>query len=149
MMLGEQTINVGYIEFLSSLDVDELQTARRIRDSVQDEIDRAGVPINTNLKFVDSATELFDAIERIGEQALEDGKGVVLQIDAHGASDRSGIVLKNGELVTWSDLKERLITLNPATRFNLLVVSSLCYGANQIDASTPLEESPFWGMVGP
>ncbi|MBT7336041.1 MAG: hypothetical protein HN856_16805 [Gammaproteobacteria bacterium] len=146
-MLGEQTINVGRIEFLSSLPSDQSQTSIRIRESVRDYIRDENVPIETNLTQVESADEFFDAIERIVVQATEDGQGVVLQIDAHGA--QQGIELSSGDLVTWDSLKEALTKLNRATRFNLLVVLSTCYGAHMIGASSPLEESPFWGIVGP
>ena len=146
-MLGEQTINVGRIEFLTSLPSDQSQTSIRVRESVRDYIRDENVPIETDLTRVESSDEFFSAIERIATQATEDGKGVVLQLDAHGAPE--GIELGSGDLVTWERLKEELTELNRATKFNLLVVLSTCYGAHMIGASSPLEESPFWGIVGP
>lgn len=148
-MLGTQTISIGRIEFLSSLPADQMQTARRVHEEVNDAVFSEEAPIEVNFSEVLTRARFFETLTELAAQADRDGKGIVLQIDAHGATDGSGIVLASNELVIWEELRTPSTELNRVTRMNLMVVLSLCHGAHFVAQMEPTDRAPFWALVGP
>src|SRR4029079_6640356 len=59
----------------------------------------------------------------------------VIHIESHGSAD--GLVLASGELVSWDELVNLLRPINVASRLNLFVSISACYGENLARAINP------------
>jgi hypothetical protein len=73
----------------------------------------------------------------------------VLHIEVHGTTDHQGIAFSSGDDCLWSDVKPYLISINQASRLNLLIVFSLCYGAYFSEHLVPPDRAPCWGLIGP
>lgn len=61
-------------------------------------------------------TELLQLLRRIRDEARSDGLYPMLHFECHGRRDGLGVA--NGQLVTWSALRETLIEINHACRLN-------------------------------
>jgi len=137
------------ISVIQSLSDSELHTGKKVKD----DIDLYNLAFDRGLTI-----ELLDAknkneftciLKSLTEQAQNNGSFPVLHIEAHGSSDHKGIILKSNEFLSWTDLKPYFISLNTATKMNLLLVFSLCHGAHFTRHLNPSDRAPCWGLVGP
>ena len=137
------------ISIIQSLPSRELHTGSKIKEDIEVVNSAYNRNINIQLFDVNTKNEFFNIIEKITEKVIFEKSIPILHIDAHGSSDKQGIILKNNEFISWVDCKPFLIDLNKATRLNLMVVFSLCYGAYFASNLQPSDRSPCWGLVGP
>lgn len=72
----------------------------------------------------------------------------ILHISAHG--NEEGLGLTNGEIVTWNELKDRLIVLNEYFQNELILCMSSCKGLSACRMAMRIEDDqyPFLGMIG-
>ena len=108
-----------------------------------------GRGLTIELYDTNTKREFIDILDSLTRKAQDDASFPVLHIEAHGSSDQQGIILQSNEFISWTDLKPHLKNLNVATRLNLLVVLSSCYGAHFASHLTPSDSAPCWGLVGP
>jgi hypothetical protein len=143
------TVNFHQIAVVQSIPERDLHTGRKIKE----DIDLYNLAYRRNLKI-----DLFDAPNKsdflkimiiLKYKAIYENIFPILHIEAHGSFDKQGIILSSNEFISWGDLKPYLINLNIATRFNLLVVFSLCHGAEFVSQLNPADRAPCWGLVGP
>ncbi len=134
---------------LQSLADYELHTGTKIKEDLDSYNDAFQQGLRIELINIGNKEGLFAVLVDLEKQVKLNASYPVLHIDAHGSSDHDGIILNSGEFCGWSDLKPYLIKLNIATRLNLLVVLSLCYGAHIAEHLTPQDRAPCWGLVGP
>lgn len=74
----------------------------------------------------------------------------LIHIEAHGLTDTNGIALAAPEnYVTWQEMNGPLTEINIATRLNLIVCISACYGANIAKTLSTDDRAPCWALVGP
>lgn len=73
----------------------------------------------------------------------------ILHIDSHGSTTGMSTAMVGGESMSWSELATYLVEINRACKFNLILVTSSCHGANVISQLTPPGPAPFWGNIGP
>lgn len=73
----------------------------------------------------------------------------IIHIEAHGNKDNSGLVLASEEPITWQEMKGPLSIINEATRLNLIVCVSACYGALLVKSLETNDRAPCWALVGP
>jgi hypothetical protein len=93
-----------------------------------------------------------DFLSQLGKLVRETknlGNNPLIHIEAHGSNDARGVVLSSGEFLSWEELKNPLTNLNIATRNNLFVVLSACYGAYLTTIVLPTDRAPCFGLVGP
>ncbi len=97
------------------------------------------------------ATELFHVIQDMTRQASEMPWAPVVQLEIHGTSSKSGLVVASGEFIAWQRFAAELRELNVATRNSLLVVLGVCSGLylSTAAAVSPFEPAPFYGLIGP
>lgn len=73
----------------------------------------------------------------------------ILQIEVHGWEDKSGLAFPDDSSLSWLELAAPLALLNMATRFNLLVCMSACFGGHSLSFVRPHHPSPCFALVGP
>jgi hypothetical protein len=56
--------------------------------------------------------DFFKILETIKDECTTKGQYPILHFEIHGSSDKSGLVLKSKELITWQELYQDLIDLN-------------------------------------
>ena len=94
----------------------------------------------------DGRDDVFRTLTKIYQEEAICGLVPILHFEVHG--DAVGIHLRNGTIITWSELGHRLRAFNLATRFNLLVVFACCDGIHQIQVLNTSESCPFTAVVG-
>ena len=137
------------ISVVQSLSDNDLHTGTKVKDDI--ELYNFAYRRDLQIELFDASNkkEFFDIINNLTDDALNHGSFPVLHIEAHGSSDKQGVVLQSNEFISWTDLKPYLINLNTATRLNLLLVFSLCHGAHFTRHLNPSDRAPCWGLVGP
>lgn len=137
------------ISVVQSLSGYDLHTGTRMKEDIDlyNEVYNRGLQIE--LFDASNKSEFIGILNSLTENAQKDAAFPILHIEAHGSSDQMGIMLPSREFLSWTVLKPHLIDLNAATRLNLLVVFSLCYGAHFTKHLTPSDRAPCWGLVGP
>ncbi len=73
----------------------------------------------------------------------------VLHIESHGSAQGLGVAPTISGMISWQELKPLLTRINVATKNNLLVTLSCCYGGYLASVIQPSERSPCWGLAGP
>ena len=137
------------IVILESLSSSDLHTGRKIREDI--EVSNLFHDRGLQVEFHDVAKKA-DFISQLGKLTRETKKlenNPLIHIEAHGSSDTKGLILGSGEFVSWEELKRPLIDLNIATRNNLFIVLSACYGAYLTTIVLPTDRAPCFGLVGP
>lgn len=137
------------ISIIQSLFDNDLHTGTKIKEDIELFNFASKKDIRIELFDANTKKEFFGIINNLIDGVLNDASFPILHIEAHGSSDKQGIVLQSNEFISWADLKPCLIKLNTATRLNLLVVFSLCHGAYFSSHFTPSDIAPCWGLIGP
>jgi len=99
------------------------------------------INIKTKEQFLHSLSQI--------KQDVQDSKYLpIIHIEAHGNEDKSGLILADGA-ISWQEMKRPLSEINMATRLNLLVCISACYGGSFASALNTADRAPCWALVGP
>jgi len=137
------------ILIIQSLSDSELHTGTKIKEDL--ETYNAAFPHGLSIDLIDvgSKNEFLAVLVDIEKHARMNAFFPILHIDAHGTTDHDGIIFSSGDFCGWSDVKPYFININIATKLNLLIVFSLCYGAHFSEHFVPPDRAPCWGLVGP
>lgn len=113
---------------------------------------------STSLSYIncegrDQFFAIFENLKRnliIGDNSIigGDAKYPILHFEIHGAIDKSGLVLKNGEYINWLEFDRCCRRINELTYNNLLVVLAVCngyYAAQKVILSKLI---PFYALIG-
>ena len=137
------------ITVIQSLKPSDVKTGTRLRD----DIEVANVAYNRGLhiELVDahSKADFINCLMRLAHYAETGSDYPIVHIEAHGSEDKTGIIFANGDYLSWEVIKPYFVSLNMATRNNLLVVLATCHGAHFATLLKPTDRGPCWGMVGP
>lgn len=134
---------------IQSLNDSELHTGERIKEDLDTYNSAFPHGVSIELINVTSKQDFFTVLIDVERFSKTNPCSPVLHLETHGADDHQGIILSSGEYCGWSDLKPYFIAINEATRLNLLIVFSLCYGAHFTEHIVPPDRAPCWGLVGP
>ena len=93
--------------------------------------------------------ELLSLLSAIPKRMDSEGLLPILHFEVHGSSERNGIVLSSGDLVSWADLAVPITAINIASEFNLIVCFGACHGVWFLTTWKPNMRSPCWAMLGP
>lgn len=66
---------------------------------------------------------------RILEDTANKGVLPIIHFEIHGSTNKDGLVLASGELVSWEEMGNILTRINIASRMNLFVSLAVCHGA--------------------
>lgn len=122
--------------------------ARRLRDDVGavcDTIDRAPT---VALLEAHSKLDFFEILEVCTRLALEAQGNYVplIHINCHGSEEGFEVC---GEEISWQEVSKYFSALNFATRMNLIVVFSCCFGVYFAKSFSAIDGAPAWGFIGP
>lgn len=137
------------VVIIQSLPDGDLRSGAKIREDMETFNDAFQRRLSIDLIDARSKKDFIDLLMDIDNQIRVNPFVPVLQIDAHGSSDHEGLILSSGDFCAWSELKPLFTQINIATRLNLLIVLSLCYGAHFAEHLTPPDRALCWGVVGP
>jgi hypothetical protein len=137
---------VVVIESLGSRD---MSTGRELAAYVStlDSFVARGIPIT--LRNCQTASDLRCLFASLALDAALKGNCPLLHIECHGSASGNGLVLTNGDTVSWAELTPMLKALNIATKFNLLVFLAACNAFYFIEEMTSMHPSPVYALVAP
>ena len=144
----EDTVKFNGIEVIESVEDGDLRTGRNVFESVIEPTAAQLIPpLVPRFHPVEGRSELFEVLADIQSRAENQNTYPLLQLDAHGSA--RGLKLRNGDRVEWGHLFDLFTAINVATRLNLVVVMSSCFGAHVAGLVHPPKRAPFWGAIGP
>jgi len=124
----------------------DLQTARRLFEDL-DMRDEHGTRYVQHHK-ARSKSELIALLDGICSACLSGFKPII-HFEAHGSTGIGLEVGELGEIISWSELGDRLREINVAARNGIGVVMAACYGFEQLEAVDILRPCPYNFLIGP
>lgn len=97
-----------------------------------------------SIYIVNSIPEFEDAINEI-VFSIDEGDIITLQIETHGSVD--GIVLNNGEIITWSRFYDLVRQINVRIGHLLLLVMAMSKSISMISSINPVERAPYRAFI--
>jgi hypothetical protein len=141
--------NANYNRIVIIQSLSEGLTGTRLLDDLNIKTIMTNGIVSSELIDVERKADFMETLSNI-YHTVNDGSYIpIIQIEAHGSKDKSGLVMSSGELVPWQEMKEPLAQINKATRFDLIVCLSACHGANLAKVIDTFGRAPFWAIVGP
>jgi len=126
-------------------------TGRRLNEDLEPLCIREGFKLQ--FECVTSRDALFDLLVRLGDRCRQEGWMPLLHLEMHGREDKAGLVLSNGDFVSWRELIQHLRAINRACANNLTVVLPVCWGIHVQDevfrASGVSKATPFVALIAP
>jgi hypothetical protein len=126
---------------IESVRSDELKTGRLLYETVSD--DARNSKLKVHFERPTSTSEILAALDRVRIHQSHP----MLHFECHGSP--SGLQAADGGLISWSELRKPLITINEGCGLNLVVVMASCNGSHLIKTATRLDKAPFWAVIGP
>lgn len=136
------------IVIIQSLPKDDSPTGKQLRDAIEM---TAKFDFDVPVQFFDAPTSdgFWDALEEIWADAQNSPGSLVLHLECHGLSDKTGLSLGDETPVSWEEIKRPFTAINHATKCRLLVTLAACHGAiigTTLDVSS---SAPCWALMGP
>jgi hypothetical protein len=137
------------IVIIESLSSSDLHTGVKIREDI--EVCNMFYNRGLGVEFhnIEKKTDFISRLKELVVETRKMGNNPLIHVEAHGSNDSKGLVLSSGEFLSWEELKRPLIDLNIATKNNLVIVLSTCYGAYLTTIVLPTDRAPCFGLVGP
>jgi hypothetical protein len=137
------------IVILESLSSRDLHTGVKIREDIEvfNLFHNRGLQVEFH-----NPTKKTDFISKLSVLMRDTKKyenNPLIHIEAHGSNDTRGLILGSGEFISWDELKKPLTDLNIATKNNLFIVLSACFGAYLTTIILPTDRAPCFGLIGP
>ena len=104
---------------------------------------------NLGSTYVDilSSVEFFGLLKDICYKAKHEALLPVIHFEMHG--NKSGLALKNGEIINWYSFVDLLRKINITCRNNLFISVSACCGGFIQDELDIMNKSPFYVFIWP
>lgn len=97
---------------------------------------------------INDKVEFYDSMNKIFLECENNGVYPMLHFEIHGSEDKSGLVLKNGELIIWKDIYYQLMKINLKVGNNLFLTLAVCHGAFLLEVVKIMNPAPFYGFIG-
>lgn len=139
------------IVVIESLRTGELLTGTQLYQDVLVPIAYRSYPADSRplleLHQPKTKSAFLDCLAQVSRWCIEGRHSPVLHVECHGGDDllESG----SGETIPWDELRDPLISINKASRMNLLVTLGACRGLALAKTLTPTNPAPATIIIGP
>jgi hypothetical protein len=140
---------VGQILIIESLPDGESKSGKKLWDELDDHC--TAHPVNLRIGYcpANSAAEMLGYLDDLRADIDATGLNAILHIECHGSDDATGLILADWSFLSWDELKPKLVAINIASGFNLVLILGCCYGGS-FGRTTRLEErAAFCAYLGP
>ena len=147
MKFEEGSIYFNKIIVLQSLDANGRKTGTEIYDDIISRRAWADPNLSTELVNIDNKKHLFYYLNKLKQDSSSYGILPFIHWEMHGFED--GLVLTSDESIYWEEILNALRDINIASKNNLFISVSTCFGGRIqfiIDITQPC---PFRGFIGP
>lgn len=140
--------HLSRVVIVESLKSNEVKTGLATADFIRslDSVVAAGIPIEYH--DCEGTNDFFELLKNLTGDATRTLSFPLLHVECHGYN-LSGLHFRDESNMSWSELSDLLVTLNKATRFNLISVFSACYGAYFLSRLSAVDPSPCYAMLAP
>lgn len=147
-MASRVGFRLSRIVIIESLKSNEVKTGLLTADFIRslDSVATAGIPIE--YYDCDGIGDFNELLKNLTAEATRTLNSPLLHVECHG-HNFSGLHFRDESSVSWSELSDLLVTLNKATRFNLISVFSACYGAYFLSRLSAVDPCPCYAMLAP
>jgi hypothetical protein len=135
------------IIIIESLPNGERKTGKELYDDRFSYLKLLHTDITFDYQNIDNSEQLASLLKNIEKRAKNNGEKPILHFEFHGLENTEGFKLASGERLLWSWLTQYLQNINRETANNLVITTSVCYGAYLLKI-TSIEQSPFYALVG-
>lgn len=140
---------VNGIVILDAIPDGELNTARRLKEDLQDLAYTLSKTLEVRYIRLNSYSDLENGIFKLLKEVKESGLVPWLHLEGHGSPDEAGFQLGNGHNCSWEQLKELVTPLNIITDLNTLLILATCYGGTFVKTISTTDRAPVSGLIGP
>lgn len=143
------TINANFNKIVIIQSLKDFLTGNRLQDDLNILTIFTDGIVSSELVDVENKKKFLESLSKIKKDVQEGKYRPIIHIETHGNEDNSGLMLASREFITWQEMKIPLAEINEATRLNLIVCVSACYGGYLAKALKTLDRAPCWALVGP
>lgn len=137
------SITNNTIEIIESLRPDDTRTGKQLYDIVCQEVPNQE---RFEYTYVNNKNEFIEKLIEVANNAKK-GINPIVHLEIHGS--REGLELGNGECLDWVYLSQLFTQINVNSKFNLVLVLSVCYGIYATRMIQLGNIAPFTFMVAP
>jgi hypothetical protein len=138
--------NFNKIYIIESLFSNDLNTGRNLYNDLIRWKTLEEAPLYSEFIEVQDLTSFSQVMERINCE-VKNGFFPFLHFEIHGSSNKDGVVLRSGELVSWKDMSKLTREINISTKNNLIISLATCFGAFFLNSIDINKFAPFSGCV--
>lgn len=128
--------------------IDERLTGTEIyNETISKKIDNYKKPFTHKFFAVSSKKELIELLKYYEYNSSHIFGGLLFHFEMHGASDYSGLIFSNGELIKWKELTDLFRPININTCNKLFITMATCHGRQLYKGVNTLQKSAFSGYI--
>ena len=142
------TGDIKHIVIIESLKKDDRLTGKELYDDlILRKIEYEGKAITSKFYSIDNKNSLIDILKyyQIHSQYLTGG--LLIHLEMHGASNKTGLSLTNAELISWTEIVDLFRPINISTVNKLFVTMATCFGRYLFQGIDPYKKSPYSGYL--
>ena len=103
--------------------------------------------LSTALITVETVGQWREAMDYLKVKA-KNGQRPMIHFEIHGTDEKDGLYIKNGDVVEWPEVLQRISEINYACGCNLLVSFAVCYGEFLAQYINAYHRMPFCLSLG-
>ncbi len=137
------------IIILDAVPATEMQTARRLREDIEDASIVVGRPLTVRREKIETITDLRKTLGDLKDELLRNPIYPWIHLDGHGVKDETGFITANREYCKWAELNDLLTPINVILGLNIFLILSMCQGGSFATSIRSTDRAPVLGLIGP
>ena len=137
------------IIILDAVPTIEAQTARRLKEDIEDASIAAGRPLTVRREKIETVADLRQTLGNLKDELLRNPIYPWIHLDGHGVKEETGFVTANHEYCTWAELNELLTPINVTLGLNIFLILSMCQGGSFATSIRTTDRAPVLALIGP
>jgi len=116
-------------------------------DTIKRRIDLLEKDFTHNFHKVGTKNDFIEFVKFYQVNSPYMNGGIVFHFEMHGDEALNGLVLSNGELITWKEIVDLLRPINITTSNKLFITMGTCNGRYLYKGVDPYKKSPYSGYI--
>lgn len=142
---------IKHIVVIESLGENDRKTGKELYDDViRRNIDykqQKALKMSHKLFEAPTKQDFINILTEITQVSDSFSDGILIHLETHGASNKTGLILADGQLISWSELTDIFREINIATNNNLYVTMATCLGRYMYKAAPTTQKAPYSGYI--
>lgn len=126
----------------------EHQTGKELYDDIIKRSSYYHSDLLTEFVEVLSLKDWNNTIKKIVQETKDNHVIPILHLELHGSNNHDGLVLADGNLVSWENFVLDMRCINIETQNNLFITMGICFGMDILYYISLEKPSPFLGVIG-